>query len=142
MSILCEVIPRSRVDVQQDTVQWKTEVNMLRVAISIMLLSVCAIGNADTGGLKTTVSQTLSDADNFGGCMALLETQPATIGLDCKDGWVTFSCTGDFADRSAASRNFDSAQLAMLTETEVYVVIDDSQKHNGRCFASRVAMIK
>jgi hypothetical protein len=72
--------------------------------------------------------------------MALLAKAPSTLGLDCNGVWVTFSCTGDFASRDAANRNFESAQLALLTNSNVAILVDDTKKHNNYCFSERIEL--
>lgn len=91
--------------------------------------------------ITSTVERTLSDTENFGGCMALLAAPIASVGLDCPGTWVSFSCTGDFAPKEAALRNFDAAQIAMLTGSSVRIAVYDDKKHNGNCFGRRIEII-
>jgi hypothetical protein len=109
--------------------------------LGLALVAVLA-GNAHatSKSYATTVTRTLSDAASFGGCMALV-TPPSNVGLNCPGGWVTFSCTGDFADRDAAQRGFEMAQIAQLMQRNVVLVVDDTKKHNGYCFASRIDLL-
>ena len=98
---------------------------------------------ADTAGIQGTVKRTLVQPDGaFGGCMALLSVDPASALPSCSPHWVTFSCTGDFADVLAAYRSFDQAQLALAGNHQVYVQIDDGRKHNGYCYAYRIDVLK
>jgi hypothetical protein len=103
------------------------------VLIASMLPSI-----AFAAGVYSKVTTILIDDVNFGGCMAALETPPSTSGLICKDPWVTFSCTGEFNSKSQAAIKVAAAQLALVTQTKLYVEIDDTKKHNGYCFARRV----
>ncbi len=91
--------------------------------------------------ITANVDRTLSDTENFGGCMAFLTAPIASVGLDCPGNWVSFSCTGDFAPKDAALRNFDSAQIAMLTGASVRIAVFDDKKHNGNCFGRRIEII-
>lgn len=110
----------------------------LVVALLTGLLSASA--EATRLAVWASVTRTLSDAENFGGCLTELSIAPANVGLDCKGRWVAFSCTGDFAPRDAANRSFDMTQIALVSGAQVWLVIDDSKKHNGYCFAERVAL--
>ena len=92
-----------------------------------------ALANVDT-----TVTRLISDQALFGGCMAQLADRPDSTGLNCKGERVSFSCTGDFASLSAANRNFELAQIALLTDAPVKVYFDDTKKHNGYCYAYRI----
>lgn len=86
------------------------------------------------------VRRTLTVADDrFGGCMVALSVSPSEEGLDCPTTkWVTFSCTGTHTSKSNALRMYDSAQLAFVTGRKVRVDVDDTKKHNGHCFVSRI----
>lgn len=74
--------------------------------------------------------------------MASLSVSPATILPTCGSGWVTFSCTGDFSDQVMAYQKLDQAKLALMANKKVYVVVDDSKKHSGYCFATRLDVLK
>ena len=89
--------------------------------------------------LTASVSKTLIDDSDYGGCMAKLSPIPSSVGLNCgSSGWVTFSCTGDFNAKEVGNQKFEAAQLAMITGTRVLVRVFDTKKHNGYCYASRI----
>lgn len=98
---------------------------------------------ATTVSIEARVTRTLAAAEAFGGCMAALDVSPSDSGLNCPVGgrWVTFSCTGEHASKADALRMFDSAQLAFVTGRRVRVWVDDTRKHNGHCFASRIDVL-
>ena len=93
--------------------------------------------------IEASITRTLAAADRFGGCMAALDVAPSDSGLNCPVGsrWVTFSCTGEHATKADAMRMFDSAQLAFVTGRRVRVWVDDTRKHNGHCFVSRIDVL-
>lgn len=109
----------------------------------VLVATPMGVGQATTVSIDTRITRTLVAADAFGGCMAALDVAPSESGLDCRAGskWVTFSCTGEHAARSAALRMFDSAQLAFVMERRVRVWVDDTRKHNGFCFVSRIDVL-
>jgi hypothetical protein len=98
---------------------------------------------ATTESIETRITRTLAAADAFGGCMAALDVPPSDSGLNCPVGgrWVTFSCTGVHATKADALRMFDSAQLAFITGRRVRVWVDDTRKHKGHCFVSRIDVL-
>ena len=97
---------------------------------------------AATAMVEAEVRRTLTVADDrFGGCMVALSVSPSGEGLDCSSSWVTFSCTGTHTSKSNALRMYDSAQLAFVTGRTVIVEVDDTKKHNGHCFASRIDVL-
>ena len=95
---------------------------------------------AATEQVVAEVRRTLAVADdNFGGCMVALSVSPSDKGLDCPTSkWVTFSCSGVHTSKSNALRMYDSALLAFATGRTVRVWVDDTRKHNGHCFVSRI----
>ena len=99
---------------------------------------------ATEANLNARIMRTLATGDDsFGGCMAYLNVSLAEeTGLDCPDQWVTFSCSGEHADRHGAARMFDSAQMALVTGWEAQLWVDDARKNErGHCFASRIDVI-
>ena len=80
--------------------------------------------------------------DNFGGCMARLSVDPASVLPLCRSDWVTFSCTGHFTDPVRAYRMVDQAQLALAADLRAWVQIVDTSQHNGYCMANRIDVIK
>lgn len=111
------------------------------VILSTALASTAALGA--TAALTGKVNRVMIKNDGgFGGCMAQLSVNPKAALPACGGGWVTFSCTGDFTDRVSAYRSIDQAQLAVAANKNVLVVIDDSRRHNGYCFATRIDVMR
>lgn len=109
----------------------------LRVLFMSMLAGVSATAAADIVAVRDVrVTKTLVTADTtMGGCMAQL-TLP--IGTGCQGNWVSFSCSGDFADKDRGYRMFDMAQMAYSLSKRVTVFVDTTKLHNGYCFANRI----
>ena len=114
-------------------------VSFLAAALAMSVL-LATSSQAATTSFEAEVRKTLSVADDrWGGCMVALSVSPSDEGLDCPEtAWVTFSCSGEHASKSSALRMYDSAQLAFVTGRTVKVWVDDSKKHNGYCFVSRI----
>lgn len=130
-----------------DSVTKLTEENPMKLKgyekyFNVLVLLVGISGSnalAETSSYKAKVVQTQTHSRNFGGCMAKLQPGPETLGgVSCKAGWVTFSCTGDFGTKSSGQNSLSQAQLAMIRDKPVFVVVDDGFKHNGYCYAPRV----
>ena len=109
----------------------------------VLVATTMPLTQATTVSIEARITRTLAAADGFGGCMAALDVAPSDSGLHCPVGgkWVTFSCTGEHAAKADALRMFDSAQLAFVTERPVRVWVDDTRKHNGHCFVSRIDVL-
>ena len=120
--------------------------NTKRIIVSVILSTSLAgyalNSQAATSTLQTTVTRVLTDTAALGGCMAALAISPSAKLAGCGANWVTFSCTGTFADKALAFANFENAKMALAMNKQVYVLFDDSKKHNGYCFARRVDVIK
>jgi hypothetical protein len=111
------------------------------VLLSTALASSAALGA--TAVLNGKVNRVMINNDGgFGGCMAQLTADPKAALPACGGGWVTFSCTGDFTDPVSAYRSVDQAQLALATNKDVLLVIDDSRRHNGYCFGVRIDVVR
>ena len=55
---------------------------------------------------------------------------------------MSFSCSGDFTSKDIAYRMFDTAQMAYALGHQVAVVVDDTKKHNGYCYANSIQVKK
>ena len=112
------------------------------LAISLVVTPM-PLTQATTVSFEAQITRTLAAGEGFGGCMAALDVSPSDSGLNCPvDGkWVTFSCTGEHAAKADALRMFDSAQLAFVTGRRVRIWVDDTRKHNGHCFVSRIDVL-
>ena len=98
---------------------------------------------AETIAITAKITRTMtSSSDEFGGCAVELSVLPTSEGLNCEmDGWVTFSCVGEHTTESNALRMTDTAQMAFAMGRRVVVWVDDSRKHDNRCFVSRIDML-
>jgi hypothetical protein len=94
--------------------------------------------------VNAQVTRVLVTADeSFGGCMAGLKlTGNARLPAGCSPNFVTFSCSGQYTDPVRAYRMLDQAQLALAGGKPIVVYVDDSKKHSGYCFASRIDVFK
>lgn len=105
-------------------------------ALTVMTLS--SIANAEifrTDWVK--IDTIMTHETEYGGCMARVDEVEEASGGACTN-WLTFSCTGDLTDEANATRLFEAAQIAYLTDRYVRFQADSSRQHNGHCFARRV----
>ncbi len=116
-----------------------------RAAVAAVLLSVLPNSSvlAAEAVVTAQINRVLISADStYGGCMAALSSNPQNLLPACLADWVSFSCSGHFTDAVRGFRMLDQAQLALATNKSVMVVVDDSRRHNGYCFASRIDVIR
>lgn len=116
---------------------WQVVLALVLVVLPTVLLQAAPMP------IKADVTRTMTSSDErFGGCAVALSESPFDHGLDCHtDKWVTFSCVGEHTSKSNALRMFDSAQMAFALGKKVVVYVDDTRKHNDRCFASRIDVL-
>ena len=105
----------------------------------VVLMGTASVGFATTVYVRGKVTKTLvADQGRWGGCMVRIDQVLANHLLDCPSQWVSFSCSGTFTTKDIANRMFDSAQMAYALGKRVVLEINDTKKHNGFCYASRV----
>ena len=109
--------------------------NMLAAAFMI-LTSSSAI--SATGYVTANVDAVMLDDVSFGGCMIKLSTDINDTLPACGENWVTLDCLAAFPGntKSNAQTKLSLAQLALVTNRQVYVGATDSRKANGYCFAT------
>lgn len=117
---------------------------MIRLMLILMLSLSALAASAQTARVESEIARTLAhEGPQFGGCMVLLNVElRRETGVDCKTKWVTFSCTGDFVNKDAAMRLFDSAKMAFALNKKVMITVDDTRKHNGFCFGQRIEVLQ
>lgn len=104
-----------------------------------VLMGTASVGFAATVNIQGNVKRTLiADRDRWGGCMIWVDQVLSDHGLNCPSQWVSLSCTGTFTTKDIAYRMLDSAQMAYALGKKVLIEVDDTKKHNGYCYASRV----
>ena len=119
----------------------KLAVGMLvnRGALALVALLPAPLLHAATASIEGNVVQVLATGDGrFGGCMAALDVDLADVGLDCSGSWVTFSCTGEHAEKEDAHRMFESLRAAVVADKSVEMRVTDEKKHGQYCYASRI----
>jgi hypothetical protein len=115
----------------------------LKALSAAMLLTIGGQAMAAQTYFVANVNSVLMSGDErWGGCMAALSVDPQNHLPSCATTWVSFSCTGDFADPVQAYRMVDQAQLAVATNKRVLVMIQDDKKHNGYCYANRIDILR
>lgn len=113
------------------------------ILILVMLMGLASVSYAATVYIQANVVRTLvADQDRWGGCMILIDHNLSEDGLDCPSRWVSFSCNGTFTTKDVAYRMFDSAQMAAALGKEVLIEVNDTKKHNGYCYGSRIDVLQ
>jgi hypothetical protein len=87
----------------------------------------------------------LTDAVNFGYCMAFLDAtgrDDLASNPNCNNFAVSFNCQAapEFnMSKAETSRNWAAAQLAFVSNGRIELAVDDAAKYNGQyCVARRI----
>ena len=109
-----------------------------KIALAIASVLVSAQVAAAVVPFNTGVQRTLI-SENYGECMFQPTVGPSTVGLACRDEWITADCAGSLGgSKSLGKTKFDTILLTELTSGTVRVRVDDSKKINGFCFLEQV----
>ena len=109
---------------------------------TVLIMLAAPAVHATTAMLTGKVVRTLvADNGRWGGCMVFLDVNISTKLPSCPSRWVTFSCSGTFTTKDVASRMLDSAQMAKALGRTVRIQVDDTKKHNGYCYGSRIDVL-
>lgn len=117
----------------------------MRKSLAIFLMYwvgmlACTSVLADTASYWAKVSRVISSEPgdtSLGECAAVTSPGPQSTGLNCGNNFVTFDCKGQYGSKSSGSVRYSNAQLAMVTDKYMRIIVDDSRKHNGYCLAVR-----
>ncbi|MEP4145603.1 MAG: hypothetical protein ABJL54_00200 [Halioglobus sp.] len=106
------------------------------LSIAALMVAVPAMGAQEWH--QANVTRTLIQDGAWGTCMAMISPSLSATGLNCKPDWVSFSCSGHYNSPEVGGDKMEAAQLSLITESQVIVLVNDAKKHNGYCFAERV----
>jgi hypothetical protein len=123
----------------------KTRLSLIASALLMIGLTQAESAYAVQGSLTTAITRTLVTVpQTYGGCMAKLAAALSTAvpAVNCPGNFVSFSCNGTYVSKDLAFYMLDQAQLALSLNKQVFVVVDDTKKHNGNCFAQRIDVLK
>lgn len=112
----------------------------LRRFLIILACMASASAFGATGSVVAKVTSILTDDSNYGGCMAYLSVNPATVLPACGGSWITFDCLASLptSTKSTNLNKYSAAQLAYVTNGNLFVSFNDAKKINGFCYAERV----
>jgi len=125
----------------------KTQTMMRSIAASLLVAALApSTAWAAQGFVQGKVFRTLLDSSLYGGCMAALSASPSVPLPNCSPWWVSFACNSSdpaaVVDPVVGYRMMDQAQLAFVTQKDVFLVVDDSRIFNGYCVATRIDVIQ
>lgn len=105
----------------------KSRVRTSCVAVAMILALLPFHASAALREYTGTVAQILVDEGYYGGCMAKMTPNIRDQGINCGN-WVSFDCNGTYGSKSDGSNMLSSAQLALVTGTQLFIVLDTNKK--------------
>ena len=117
--------------------------NESSIALAIVVLFTLLFAHqseSTTATIRTPLTGVLT-GDRYGGCMAQIGEIPANV-LDCPERWVTLDCKGLFGSMTSGHNRLNTARTALLTNSKVSVLVDDSRKVSGFCFAPQLILFR
>lgn len=75
------------------------------------------------------------NAKAFSGCAAYVDPAPSTQIAGCTGGYVALGCDGVVISKQAAEKNWQNAQLSLVTGGQIKFWLDDSLRTGGNCIA-------
>jgi len=101
-----------------------------------ILLASASIPAHSAEWVSGTITRTISDGMNFGGCMIKLSSG----GTDCPSNWVSLDCNGGY--HGAGERNYSTALMAFSLNKSVSVQVDPAKKYASYCVATRIDVLQ
>ena len=111
---------------------------LIKVGLLAAFLIVPTVASAVEFTRTGKIVRTLSDNDDFGGCMVLLDT---AIENGCPARWVSLDCKGIHIDSETGERNYASALVAASLKKTISVAVDNTKRNDNYCVATRFDIV-
>lgn len=118
----------------------------LLIALAGAALLFSQAANGEVRQYKTAILGVTTSANGFNGCMIKVQPVPNTLYCTNRDNhtFLTLDCDGEWVGRSDAQNNLKQAQIAMLTNKQVSVVVNDrfAIEPQGYCLAQQLTVLR
>ena len=123
---------------------YRIAIATLAVAFALMLWPKQAEGAV--AQYRTTILGVTTSANGFNGCMIKVRPVPNTLYCTNRSDhtFLSLDCDGEWVGRSAAQNNLKQAQIALLTNKQVNVVVNDrfAIEPQGYCLAQQLTVLR
>ena len=111
------------------------------LVIGVVFLLFNEVANAEQEQVRARIKQIVVHDDWGGGCYVWLDNSASTLSCTYPD-YAHFDCSNISARSTSAEANqkLSLAQLAMVTDRDIYFLMDDSFVLNGFCYAERLVV--
>ena len=111
---------------------------LLSPLVALALITYASAAHSEQAGFNTSVISTLTDSDQFGGCMIKVNRVPDQ--LSCKQNTSGVAWLSSRCDTEQGRDSFRQAQLALLTNGKIAVWVDDTDTTEGFCNVYRTIL--
>lgn len=95
---------------------------------------------------QTPILGITTSTNGFNGCMIKVRPVPTILYCTNRDGhtFLTLDCDGEWVSRADAQNNLKQAQLALLANKQVNIVVNDrfAIEPQGYCLAQQLTVLK
>ena len=124
----------------------KSEYSITLALACLLLLLYPQVAQGEVRQYKTGILGVTTSANGFNGCMIKVKPVPNTLYCTNRSGhtFLTLDCSGVWIKRSDAQNNLKMAQIAMLTNKQVNVVVNDrfTIEPQGYCLAQQLTVLR
>ena len=122
-------------------------ISFITACCALMYLLFTPVGaNAAVVQYQTSILGITTSANGFNGCMVKVEPVPQTVYCTNRSNhsFVTLDCSGRWVAKGDAANNLKLAQIALLTNKQVKIVVNDrfTIEPQGYCLAQQLTILR
>ena len=131
-------------DIDPDIVE---TISFITACFALMYLLFAPVGaQAAVVQYTTPILGITTSANGFNGCMVKVEPVPETVYCTNRSNhsFLTMDCAGQWVGKGDAANNLKLAQIAMLTNKQVRIVVNDrfTIEPQGYCLAQQLTVLR
>ena len=112
----------------------------------LLLLLYPQLAHGAAQQYRTPILGITTSTNGFNGCMIKVNPVPNTLYCTNRSNYtfLTLDCSGEWVSRADAANNLKMAQIAMLTNKQVNVVVNDrfAIEPQGYCLAQQLTVLR
>ena len=124
----------------------RSEYSITLALACLLLLLYPQVAQGEVRQYKTGILGVTTSTNGFNGCMIKVAPVPNTLYCTNRSGhtFLTLDCDGEWVGRADAQNNLKQAQIALLTNKQVNVVVNDrfAIEPQGYCLAQQLTVLR
>jgi hypothetical protein len=122
-------------------------ISFITACFILMYILFAPVGaNAAVVQYTTPILGITTSANGFNGCMVKVNPIPQTVYCTNRSNhsFLTLDCSSEWVSRTSAANNLKQAQIAMLTNKSVKIVVNDrfTIEPQGYCLAQQLTILR